>query len=69
MLEHLTCEETIQMYARIAGIDENDIGNEVKRLLDTLLMKDCAKKRGGQVKVMVHVQHIHPDLRTMRYKR
>ena len=44
MLDHLTCKETLTMYARIGGIPEENIGNEVDSLLRLLLMEHCADK-------------------------
>ncbi|KAI0234120.1 hypothetical protein LSAT2_015699 [Lamellibrachia satsuma] len=44
MLDYLTCKETLEMYARIAGIRQDSIRIEVDRLLQLLLMQDCSNK-------------------------
>ena len=36
--------ETLVMYARIAGIKEENISVEVNRLLREIMMEDCANK-------------------------
>ena len=44
MLDHLTCKETLVMFARIGGIPEENIQSEVDNLLRLLLMEHCADK-------------------------
>ena len=50
LIEKLTVRETLVMYARIRGIEEGSIDDEVERLITKLLLTPHTKKLSGNLR-------------------
>ena len=50
LLDQMTVEETLYMYARLRGIKDVDIPGEVTHVISSLLLEEHAKKRCSELR-------------------
>ena len=50
LIEQMTVEETLYMYARLRGVEERCIPDVVSRLIESLLLENYTKKQAGDLR-------------------
>lgn len=53
LLDHMTVNEILRMYARLRGVPEADIKDTVDKLARSLLLEDQVKKRCSTLRYVV----------------
>ena len=50
LIDQMTVKETLVMYARLRGVDEKQIPDVVKKLVESLLLSDHMNKQAGDLR-------------------
>ena len=54
LIDQMTGEETLYMYARLRGIENSQIPGVIQSLIDTLMLKKHAKKKAGVYRLVYY---------------